>query len=134
MMPIRPPTPEEMVHWEGGQSEATIQHRVGRLKKVGFADGEIELMKFVRLYPHWVIDNKGVERYSTAGAAYYRRRIRAVERLARQLKVSTGEAAARIRAKATAEIERWQEELLYTGLPPDYDPINQMGYAEFIYA
>lgn len=108
-----------------------IERRVGLLKAAGFGDGEIEIMKYCRLYYHSVIDKTGKERWSTAAVNLYRRRKRLVRRLAKDTGISEADAARELRDDANRAIKAWQED--YTGLPPEYDPINLMGYAVYMY-
>lgn len=113
-----------------GQSAYHVARRIVLLEQAGFGEAEVETMKFMRLYPHAVRDDRGREYWSSAVSKFYRRKKAERDRLARAAGISRGAAAKILRDESNKAVKDWHD-LEKTGLPPDYDPIVEMGYAKY---
>ncbi len=119
-----------LIDWSqpSNQSPYSIANRMALLESAGFGDAQIEFMKYMRLTPHKVRDDFGIERKSDAVYKLYNEQKAKRDDLAAEMGISREEAAAILRDEANKASSEWQE--LYKGLPPEYDPIVLMGYAE----
>ncbi len=119
-----------IIDWShsSNQSPYSVANRMALLESAGFGDAQIEFMKYMRLTPHAVKDDFGVERKSDAAYKLYKEQKAKRDDLAVEMGISKAEAAIILRDEANKASSEWQE--LYTGLPPEYDPIVLMGYAE----
>ncbi len=119
-----------IIDWSESSKPDTrvVAQRMVLLEDAGFGDAQVEFMKYMRLTPHTVIDDFGKERKSDAMYKLYRDQKITRNKLAVELGISREKAAAILRAEANKASRDWQDQ--YTGLPPEYDPIVLMGYAE----
>lgn len=119
-----------IIDWSESRKRDTynVARRMVLLEDAGFGEAQVDYMKFMRLTPHTVVDDFGIKRWSDAMSKLYKVQKAKRDDLATELGVSKEKAAAILRDEADKASREWQEQ--YTGLPPEYDPIVLMGYAE----